>query len=465
MRVHSQIYGKGMRYGTQFIACACLFFILAGGFFFASKSFTKSASAQTPSPSSPQKSELEQQLAALEREAAELDGSLQKTRGEVRTLANQKLIVETEVKRKEVEIKRLSLAIQKALLEAKRKSEGIGVLSQKISTSRKTLSAMLLLVHAQDRETPLRMLLKYDTLSDFFGTLYDLERVQTRVQVVLNESKEDRAFLEKERNELQEFQEEQEGLKALQEVERKLLAQKKKEKEELLRLTKGKEEIFQKLLTSKKRDIASLRTQLFYLEKTGITAEEAVRLADLAAKRSGIRTAFLLALLEVETGKQFEDGVISVGTNLGTGNWKTDLYECYISLRRPGAAEAEKKAFFAITEKLKLDPDRMPVSRQPNYGCGGAMGPAQFLPTTWLRFEEQVGRLTTHNPPNPWNVEDAFTAAAVFLAEAGASSKTSGGEIAAAKTYLSGNPSCSRSICRYYSNRVVALAQEIDRIL
>jgi len=292
-----------------------------------------------------------------------------------------------------------------------------------------------------------------------------LLRVQDGLRGVLVKFSEDRAVLEKEKEELEEFEEEQRDLKSLQEVERKFLAQKKKEKEELLRLTKGKEALFQKLLQSKKRDIASLKTQLFYLEKTGITAEDALRLADLAAKRAGIRTAFLLALLEVETGKQFEDNVISVGTNLGTGNWRDDLYNCYIRLGKRGVAEAEKKAFFEITGKLGLDPDRMPVSRRPSYGCGGAMGSAQFLPSTWLRYERRVAELTGHNPPSPWSPEDAFTAAAVFLAAAGADAQTAAAEIAAAKTYLSGNPRCSKSICHYYSNRIIALAKEIDRIL
>ena len=141
------------------------------------------------------------------------------------------------------------------------------------------------------------------------------------------------------------------------------------------------------------------------------------------------------------------------------------MYDCYIRLGKKGAAEAEKAAFFAITGKLGLDPDKMPVSRKPSYGCGGAMGHAQFLPTTWLRFESRVGQLTGHNPPSPWSVEDAFTAAAVFLADAGADSKNSAGEVAAAKTYISGNPSCTKSICRYYSNRIIALAKEIDRTL
>ncbi len=411
------------------------------------------------------RSDLERQIAQLEQEAEELDQGLQQTQGETRSLSSEVKTIDTEVKRRELEIKRLALAIRKAGLQIAEKKEGIILLTQKIEKSRQALAGSLFLLSTQEENNALIILLKYRNLSDFFTALHGLETVQSNIQSALGDFKEDRSALEEEKTELEEFQEEQQELKVLQEVERRFLARKKKEKDELLRLTKGKEAVFQQLLKSKKRDIATLKTQLFYLEKTGITAEEAVRLADQAAKRVGIRTAFLLALLEVETGKQFEDGVISVGTNLGTGNWKTDMYDCYVRLGKRKAAEAEKAAFLAITAKLNFEADRMPVSRKPSYGCGGAMGPAQFLPTTWLQFESKVAQLTSHNPPNPWTAEDAFTAAALFLADAGADSQTASGEIKAAKTYLSGQPNCSRYICRSYANRIISLARDIDRIL
>lgn len=411
------------------------------------------------------RSELERQIQSLEKEATSLDQHLQDVTQEKRTLASETEAVLTQIKRKELEIKRLTLVIQNTGLEIQRKAEGIADLSQKISKNRKALASALFVIYTYDHSSLISVFLKNKNLSDFFTTVHGLERVQENIDSALDEFKEERISLEKIKNELEESEKEQQELKSLQEIERRSLAQKKKEKEELLRLTKGKESLFQQLLKSKKRDIATLKTQLFYLEKTGITAEDAIKFAELAAKRAGIRPAFLLALLEVETGKQFEDGVISVGTNLGTGNWKNDLYDCYINLKRRGTADAEKNAFFKITESLGLDPNKMPVSRKPNYGCGGAMGPAQFLPTTWLRFQSKVVVLTGHNPPSPWNVEDAFTASAVFLAEAGAALQTSAGEIAAAKTYLSGSPKCSRYVCTSYANRIISLAKDIDRIL
>ncbi|OHA06892.1 MAG: hypothetical protein A3B34_03465 [Candidatus Sungbacteria bacterium RIFCSPLOWO2_01_FULL_54_21] len=412
-----------------------------------------------------ERSDIERQLQQLEQEAQALDKNIQSTQGEVRTLDSEVKTMDAEVKRRQLEIRRLALAVQKTGMQIKQKNDGVTLLTAKIVTSRGALAGSLFLLSAHEEDDGLSILLKHRSLSDFFNSVHSLERVQSDIQDTLTEFKDGRTTLEREKTELEEVREEQQGLQSLQEVERRFLAQKKAEKDELLRLTKGREAIFQQLLKTKKRDIASLKSQLFYLEKTGVTAEDAVALADQAAKRTGIRTAFLLALLEVETGKQFEDGVITVGTNLGTGNWKRDLYDCYINIGKRASAEAEKRAFFAITEGLGLNPDTMPVSRRPNYGCGGAMGPAQFLPTTWRRFETRVGNLTGHVPPNPWSVEDAFTAAALFLADSGAATQTTTGEIRAAKTYISGSPSCTKYICQSYSSRIISLARDIDKIL
>lgn len=434
---------------------------MLGAFLFCLNS--QSADAQTLPPE--RRVALEEQLKQLEAEANILDKTLQDISGSVKTLASETKRLDTEIKRKELEIKRIALIIQKTTGQIQTKSAGIAELVKKIEKSKNALRTGLILLSTYDRENLFTILIKHNRLSEFFAVLFRLNRVEENVNAALDEFKNTKTELEEEREELTEYQQEQRDLKSLQEVERKTLAQKKAEKDELLRLTKGKEALFQKLLTTKKRDISTLRTQLFYLEKTGITAEEAVRLADLAAKRTGIRTAFLLALLEVETGKQFEDGVISVGTNLGTGNWKRDLYDCYIGLKKPKTAEAEKNAFFTITEKLGLDPEKMPVSRKPSYGCGGAMGPAQFLPSTWLLFEKRVAELTGHNPPSPWNPEDAFTASAIYLADAGARTQTVAGETRAAKAYISGKPNCKKYVCNSYANRIIALSREIDRTL
>lgn len=427
-------------------------------------------SASLAQDSNPQRDILTRQIEALEKEAADLDGQIAQTREEAQTLQNQIKIFDNEIKRRELEIKRLTLAIRQAEVDIQAKALGIEDLSERIGKNRRILAGNIAHLYDYDQESLIAILAKNDNLSDFFLALDGVRTLQSQIGELVGALRGNKAELEEEKSELEDFRSGQLSLRALSEIERRAVAEKRLEKDRLLKLTRGKETEFQKLLTRKKQDLAALKTQLFYLERTGISAADALKFAELAANRAGIRTAFLLALLEVETGKQFEGGVVSAGTYLGTGNWKTDMYDCYVRLGRRGAAEAQKNAFFAITSKLNLDPDKMPVSRKPSYGCGGAMGPAQFIPTTWLLFEEKAAALTGHNPPNPWNIEDAFTASAVFLSEAGAKSQTRQGELAAARTYISGRPSCpssgsARYACLAYANRVVSLAEDIDKVI
>ena len=90
------------------------------------------------------------------------------------------------------------------------------------------------------------------------------------------------------------------------------------------------------------------------------------------------------------------------------------------------------------------------------------MGPAQFIPSTWMGYRDEVARLTGHSLPNPWNIEDAFVAAAAKLSRDGASSRTRAGEIAASKRYYCGNAASTSSGCVSYANSVQRKATEIE---
>jgi hypothetical protein len=100
--------------------------------------------------------------------------------------------------------------------------------------------------------------------------------------------------------------------------------------------------------------------------------------------------------------------------------------------------------FLELTRKLDRDPHFTPVScwipiytNGTPFGWGGAMGPAQFIPSTWKLYEseieEKLGRTS-----DPWSIKDSFLAAAVYLADLGASAKTSQSEKLAANKYCGG---------------------------
>ena len=427
------------------------------------------ASGQTASTGA-DRNALQAQLDALEKEAASLDITVQQLQGQAKTLQNEIKILNDQIRQHQISIQRLALVIRQTDIDISHKAQSIAVLQGKIKKSQQELGEAMRQLATRDQNNLLQLILQHDSLSDFFMELNSLEALQGHVQDLLADLRTQKTEFEKDKADLEDFREGQQEAKSAQELEQRSIQQKKTERDRLLKVTQGQESKFQTLLKQKQGDIAAIRNQLFYLEKTGITAEDALKYAKLAASRTGIRAAFLLGILEVETGRQFENGQITVGSNLGTGNWKRDMYDCYINLGKRTTAEKQKAAFFKITSSLGFDPDKMPVSRAPNYGCGGAMGPAQFIPTTWLLFTDEVARLVGRSIANPWNVDDAFTASALFLADAGAKSQTKTKEIAAARTYISGNPNCpargsARYACIAYANRVYQISQEIEAAL
>ena len=406
--------------------------------------------------------ELESQIAAIENEITGLDKELVQIRGRKESLKNEIAKLDNEIKRSELTIKGLNLSVRQTENNIALRVESIKEAQIKTDKQKKSLSEYLRTVYKRDDLSLVEILLVKKDLGEFFQEVSTFEDLQTK----MNQSFDDLAVLkvelQKEKEELEEKREELLSLRALAQIQKQNVESKKGEKNKILKLTQGAEENYQKVINAKKKDIAAIRSQIYYLERTGVSAEDAVKYADLAAKRTGIRTAFLLGLLEVETGRRYEEGVITAGSHTGSGNWRTDLYECYLRLGKPSSAEKQKNAFFKITRELGYNPDSMPVSKKPNYGCGGAMGPAQFLPSTWLLFDDKVSSLTGHNPPDPWKVEDAFTAAALYLADAGATAKTQKTELRAAKAYISGSPNCTKYICNFYSREVLRIAALIE---
>ncbi len=425
------------------------------GLIFASAGFV---SAQD----SGQKAQWESQISAIENEIAGLDKELVQIRGRKESLKNEIAKLDNEIKRSELTIKGLNLSVRQTENTIALRIESIKEAEIKTDKQKKSLSEYLRTVYKRDDLSLVEILLVKKDLGEFFQEVSTFEDLQTKMNQSLDDLAVLKAELQKEKEELEDKRQELLSLRALAQIQKQNVESKKVEKSKILKLTQGAEENYQKVINAKKKDIAAIRSQIYYLERTGVSAEDAVKYADLAAKRTGIRTAFLLGLLEVETGRRYEEGVITAGSHTGNGNWRTDLYECYINLGKRSSAEKQKNAFFQITSELGYNPDTMPVSRKPNYGCGGAMGPAQFLPSTWLLFEAQVAKLTGHNPPDPWKVEDAFTAAALYLADAGAAAKTQNSELRAAKAYISGSPNCTKYICNFYSREVLRIAALIE---
>jgi membrane-bound lytic murein transglycosylase B/cell division protein FtsL len=408
----------------------------------------------------------QQQIEEIQRQIDIYQKEIETNRSQARTLETEIKNLNSEIKQIELTIRGLELSINQTSSEISDTETQIGDAQSKILKHRDAIAQFIKIIYENDRKTLTEILLSNENISDFFTDLNNVRVNQEKLQVSIEEMKALKLDLENHHENLENKKSEYEKLRSLEAIEKRSLDQNKSSVNKLLKDTKGQEKKFQELVVKSEKSISAIRAQIQFLEQSGISAEDAVKYAQLAAIGAGIRPAFLLALLEVET---------RLGQNLGSGNWKDDMYECYIRLGTIyyphkkayylQRAETEKNAFFKIVDKLGLNPDSVKVSREPSYGCGGAMGPAQFIPSTWLGYESEVANLTGHNPPSPWNFQDAFTASAIKLARSGATSQTSAGEIRAAKAYISGNSNCSSYTCNTYANTIQRKATEIAKNL
>ncbi|MEK7506992.1 MAG: lytic murein transglycosylase [Patescibacteria group bacterium] len=396
------------------------------------------------------------QIEEIQRQIDQYQQQIEQTSTKARTLSGEISTLNAQIKQIELQIKSLGLEVEETRAEIIGTQAQIIVAERKLELHKSALAQYIRILNQTDRENLTALLFKNRRLSDFFNNLKNLQDTQAKAQTSIVAIKEIKTELEQKKADLESKQEDLQRLKSLQVAAQRDVQSQKKTKDQLLKETKGQETRYQELVKRSQQDISRIRDQIFYLEQNGVTVDDAIKFGQLAAIAVGIRPAFLIAILEVESG---------LGRNVGTGNWLNDMYNCYKKLGQLARAEKEKDAFFQIINKLGLNPDTVRVSREPNYGCGGALGPAQFLPTTWLGYEEEVARLTDHNPPSPWNIEDAFTASAAKLARAGATKKTRAGEIAAAKAYISGSAACVKRICNSYANAVLSKAAAIGQSL
>ncbi len=250
---------------------------------------------------------------------------------------------------------------------------------------------------------------------------------------------------------LSEKREEKERLMRIQALEQKKLIGSESEQNSLLAATKGKESSYQAQLSDTQKEAAAIKNRLYQLLAVSkqITFGQAVTIAQWASSQTGVRAAFLLAVLTQES---------NLGQNVGTCNRAGDPpSKSWRVIMKP---ERDHEPFKTITSELGLNINATPVScpmkdKSGNQiGWGGAMGPAQFIPSTWMGYRSKVTAITG-KAANPWDIRDAFLAAAIKLKADGGGAQS--GEWTAAMKYFSGGTNKAYS---FYGDSVVEMAEE-----
>ena len=380
--------------------------------------------------------ELQRQLDIKTGEIKVLEAFIQQKGNEAVSFERDIAIVNAEIKKAKLKIQRLDAEIAKTKTGISQKSEQIIILSAKSEKNKDSLAELIRKNNEIDSTGLAEIILGYQKMSDFFVAEDTLEPVHRLIQDTLDEIRATKKQTEKEKDDLTEYQAEQVQLKAAQEKERKKLATSEEEKKKLLKITEAEKKIYQATSLLKQKDAAKIRSALFALRDTAaISFGEAYGYALEAQKKTGVRPAFLLAILTQESSLGENTGQCLV-TNFNTGDGVgKNTGKIFKGIMKPSR---DIKPFLDIAGRLGFDPKTKPVSCPQTGGYGGGMGPAQFIPSTWISFEKRISNATGVITPDPWIPRDAFFASSIYLSDLGAGKGTYDTEHKAAARYYAG---------------------------
>lgn len=403
-----------------------------------------------------EKSSLEQQLWAIQQEIEAYEKQLSQTTTQKKTLINK---VE-ELKRKRTKLELESRATKLQLDQTGRQisyaEEEIIEIQKNIEIYQKQMAEIIRAIRRADLMSTAKILLSAPSLTDFFLDLEEVLKLKSDLDNILKQKQNLLDFLNLRKEQLEGKKYDYKELLNIQLLEQEEVLNIKQEQENLLQKTKNKESEYQKIVSDAEKRAAEIRNRLYEMAAVkAITFGEAVKLADWVKTMINIRPAFLLSVITQES---------NLGKNVGTCNRPGDPPEK--SWRQIMKPERDQEPFLAITKELGLDPDTQPVScpmKDKNgnqIGWGGAMGPAQFIPSTWQGYKKRLTAYTGRAIANPWDIRDAFLAASLLLYNNGARAGNEDSEWRAAMIYFSGS---TNQKYRFYGDSVLERAKQYEQ--
>ncbi|GIW65665.1 MAG: hypothetical protein KatS3mg094_184 [Candidatus Parcubacteria bacterium] len=404
------------------------------------------------------KKELENELKSILEQIKEYNKEIYNLSKQKRSLQGEIKYLDTQIKKVELEIKYITSQIgylNKRIVDTKK---SIALMQDKIKVSKDNFKNTARMYYQASQKSFVEVVLAEANISDYFSNIVFLNKLQESINEQIEYLNKLNRELNYQKNKLEEDLQEQQNLLQISQLKKQELNELQNQKNDLLQITRGKEVEYRGYVSDLQKRAAQIRQELFKLAGGSgpISFEKALEYAELANQLTGIRPAFLLAILKQESNLGLNVGQCYV-TNINTGDGVDTSGRFRDRVMNP---KRDVPIFIEITKELGLDYTKVPVSCPLSFGWGGAMGPAQFIPSTWKAYKDKIAKILGENP-NPWNIYHSFIAAAVKLSEAGASQKTYQAEWKAAMIYFAGsnwnNPSYS-----FYGNSVMSLAQKIE---
>ena len=409
--------------------------------------------------SASERAELERQLAQLEREMVQTQRTIDGLAAEGASLERDIAILDAEIRRAQLQVRTTEAEIRALSAGIVVHTRTIGSLSEKLVREQDSLAQIVRRTDAFDDYSLVEALLSGADISDFFADLDAYATIKQAMKSSFEELRATRLATEKERTGLEGQRTDQEILRTALVAAQREVEAKEEEKQVLLAETRGEESMYRSLKSAQEQTAAQIRARLFPLRDTqGIQFADAVRYAQEASRITGVRPALILAILSQESdlGKNVGQCLI---TDLSTGDGKGKN----TGTPFPGTMKVPRDTvpFERLMAAAGRDWRTTPISCPLPGGYGGAMGPTQFIPSTWEMYEGRIKSSLGVAAADPWNPSHAITATGLYLADVGAGGGTYLAEhTAAARYYAGGNWATSG---QGYGNSVMSKAAAFQK--
>jgi membrane-bound lytic murein transglycosylase B len=367
-------------------------------------------------------------------------------------------------------IRQRQTQIDKLNREISLKNKTISKLEAKINRGKESIASILRETNSLNDYSLVEVMLSNKRLSDFFANADSYSTINKALETQFAEIRALQVQADSERKVLDEKRVQEADTKAKIEEEKKRVERDEAEKKRLITINKTQEKTYQEVIKEKEKKAAQIRAALFALRDTeGIPFGDALKYANVASQKTGVRPALILAILTQESDLGKNQGsclVTNIETGDGAGKNTGTLFEQVMKAPR------DTVPFKSITERLGKEWKMTPVSCPPGTkytsgrGFGGGMGPSQFIPSTWELFKGRLGTLLglDADQVNPWNPQHSIMATAIYMADLGAANGGATAERNAACRYYSG-AACSpgrKPANVFYGDQVMAKASNIQ---
>jgi peptidoglycan hydrolase CwlO-like protein len=396
--------------------------------------FAQTATSTNATDVATKRAQLQAQLDQLDQQIAQTQTTLNQLGTQDKSQTNQLNTLKAQIKKAQLQLQATQLQIQALQQNIVVHSHTITTLSGQLTSEQQSLGQILRQTNEIDQDSLVEVVLSAQDVSSFFGDLDSFDAIKQELDSSYTQITNTRAATESEKNALEDQQTQAQQLASEETFEENQIKTDEAQEQALLSQTKSQEATYEGIYKVQSQTIAQIKAALFALAGGSgqISLPTAISLAKTAGQDTGVDPALILGILKQET---------NIGQNVGTASYQDAM-----------SPTRDVPEFLFLTNMLGIDPNSVKVSAAPSYGWGGAMGPAQFIPSTWACYagiensttgkcgkgsdgtyngpweyvaaNDRIAKLAGHpgTPSNPWSNLDAFVAVGLLMSDNGAPS-------------------------------------------